>query len=597
MASATETLQLILSAKNQGSAEIQNFGRSVGELRVKAEQAAVGAGGLGAAHEKLGGSTRALNAGLVQVVSAIGLEGPAANVAGSALLHLNQGFTMTTGAALGAGVGLTLFVSALKAAAEEREAFTKAAAAGDIGFFREEVRALNESIGDRKPFDLAIGNWGDLYKSAKAVLFNLDEKLAGYKIMLESLTSARVRSITDEFERQKTAVDAMGIEKLVLDYDKAKGALMNRAREQKISREEFGASLKGLQAVRDASIANAERESLAANRTPEVNAINEVIRAELRLREAQRAGDSARAVALQKDVDAARTKIVLMDQEIVKKRALELVTITQGLAEKGLLDSINTEMERQNALFKAGSISGRELNDNLKGLGELKTTFADIRTAADDFLKRGVKAGTADVAQMEKSIVDLENRARETYGVAIPASVSAAIAKLKEFIKTLAEASGIDQKKAQESVAGALGGALQAAGLSKTQGSLEGIKFLEQGIMGDFQGLVDLSGGWKENVLGTKGAFTNLIGPIENIRNATQGTARDFEEAQQGADDVRVSLKSAPAIFAAAAQNAAVLQGTIADNKDTAVGLAATLLGIEQTIARINAQGGLQVVQ
>ena len=547
MATATETLQLILAGSDQGASA------AIGKVAGSAE--------------KLGQAARPLNSVLGMLAGQLGLLGPVGNVAGNMFLGMASGLSRVTIAGGLAVAGLGALFSAFQNFTEERDKFAAAFASGDIKFFRDEVAKLNESIGDRKPFDLARGNWSDLWKSAKATLFNLDEKLKAYKETLDSLSVKRVAEITAEFERQKTAISALGFEALELGFRKVQAELMKTANEGKISNEELKASLQGLNAVREESIAKMERESRASNRSPEVNTINELVRAEGRLRAAKEAGDTAAAAALQRDVNGLRTKVLLMDQVALKERLKGLQAITDGLNEQSIITAVNQEIERQKLLFDQGAISAFQLGQNLNRLGSIPTLFQEIKKAADDFFKTGINPGNFALQDMVNKITEVEQKARQTYGVSIPASVTQAIDRMKEFVRQIAEGSGVKLDELKTNAATAF----QGIGLA-AQGTLKDLGFISK----ETGKITGLTGKWKEQILGIGGTFTNI------------GTA---------SEDTGDEIAKVPNILAQARDGATGLARSMGEAAVSAGSVLTQLNAIDAKIAAINAQGGVKVVQ
>jgi hypothetical protein len=85
-----------------------------------------GVDNLATAHEKLAKGSGPLRAGLASIVEQLGLTGPAAHLAGHAVLELNDGLSRMTAATLAAGLGVGAMITTLKAASEEKTKFNEA---------------------------------------------------------------------------------------------------------------------------------------------------------------------------------------------------------------------------------------------------------------------------------------------------------------------------------------------------------------------------------------------------------------------------------------------------------------------------------------
>lgn len=573
MATATETLQMILSARDEASGAIRQTGQAARQLGNDARQVPPAMQEAGKSVSGFGRDTQPARQATRLLVSQLGAIGPAGQLASNAIFGFTDGLSKATLASGGAVIGLGLLVAAIRRAQEENAKFDAAIRSGSTSALRSEVEKLEETLAGRRGSS-GLAAAFNIVKGAVTgtdevlIQSRLEEKVGAYKNALEGLNARKVAEITDEFERQAALLDAGPFQKIDIQFDSAVQKMRAAFEQGKIGVDELRASLEGLKGVRESQIAVAERESRSQGRSEEVNLINRLVQMEVQLTSAKKSGSIATQETIQREIAAITSKLSFMDQEVSKRRALQLQTVTDGLANQNIVNAVNQEIARQNQLFEQGAQSAFTLNRNVASLGRLVQTFAAIKGAADAFFKTGLLPAGASVDEMARKVVALEKQSQQTYGVNIPVSVQTAIQKMREFIDKVGQASGakVDIDALGRSITDSF------AGLSGGQGNLDGIGFIRAGTR-DVIALTDELTG---KLQGLSGTFTNINVPTKLIK-----------------DDVA----SVPGALDSAKSSGDALAGSFGGVAFQASAIASQIERIESTINRINAQGGIKVAQ
>ncbi len=439
MATSSETFNMILSASGDADAVIN-----------KTAAAAKGLGNqedaLGAQHQSLFGATRALKSGLSQVFAEMGVGGPAGHVAAFAALHLSEGFGAMTGAAVGAGIGLTALIMTLKSGIEEKKSFDKAVRSGDIGFFRTEVDSLKETV-STKPLDPLASNFMEFFHAIETGLFNNREKFAAYQYQLNLLNNQKISDLTREWMLHVEMVGAGNAEKVMLEERKALADLNIEYRKGTMSVQEYLTKRTGLLAVSRASMFQVEEEIKLIGQSKEAVEILTQARLQQRLVNMQM-GDPELVRGVELELAASKKRLAAMDQELLKSQQLAVA--------------------RRNALVAV----------------DPKNVMGDVVRQINEALKTGLPPSPEQIKTMDRMLVQVQRKAFQTFGLEVPGDVQSAIDKVDALIKKMAEAAGVDVKELKDKFKEALSG--QGAGGLTGMGSLKDVEFIGK----DFSNLI-----------------------------------------------------------------------------------------------------------
>lgn len=467
MAGKTDVFKMILEADDKASAVLG-----------KVENASM----------KLGQSARPVASALGLIAGQLGAIGPVGNVAADVILGIARGVGSFTIASAGAVAGLGFLASAIRTAKQEKEDFAKAVESGDLGFFAKEVDRLNQKIGDREPFNLAKGNWQDLGKATLAVLFNLDEKLAAYKGQLETLSARRIDEITRAFQQQAAILGAASFERHLFEQRKAMADLSAQFIAGKITWQEFQASRAGLQTVGRAQVQALEEEISALGKSKEALEIMTRARLNARLAAVQQAGDTAQAAAIERDIEASRRRLRLMDEELRKSQDLAI------------------------AMHKAFEAI------------DPKNVLGDIVKKINEAFKSGLPPTPEQVQLITAALAEIQTKTFRTFGIDVPAHVQSAIDKVDSLIQKMLTAAGI---KVEDKVGGVFSGIGGGGGGGMGGGSFSSLVESVRRMGHETGEIENRTEGWRKEIGLVDGFFTNLTGPAGEIRSEVKSIKDD----------------------------------------------------------------------